>query len=55
MNGKLVGALECEKKVLMQRTKELEESKAQRDLEQRSFGNEIEKVSMVVDGHLWIS
>uniref|UniRef100_A0A2N9GVP1 Uncharacterized protein n=1 Tax=Fagus sylvatica TaxID=28930 RepID=A0A2N9GVP1_FAGSY len=47
MNGKLVGALECEKKVLKQRTKELEESKAQRDLEHRSFGNEIEKVTVL--------
>ncbi|GMY08498.1 factor of DNA methylation 2-like [Fagus crenata] len=54
MNGKLVGALECEKKVLKQQTKELEESKAQRDLEQRSFGNEIEKFKGILQAQITV-
>ena len=55
INRKLEGAMECKKKELMQQTKELEESKAHNDLERRNLMNVIEKVSMVVTGHLSIS
>jgi hypothetical protein len=55
INRKLKEALECQKKELDQQAKELEESKAHKGLEQRSFLNEIEKVSTVVSRHLSIS
>lgn len=55
INRKLDGAMECKKKELKQQAKELEESKAHNDLERRNLMNVIEKVSMVVTGHLSIS
>lgn len=55
INRKLKEALKCQKKELDQQAKELEESKAHKDLERRSFLNEIEKVSTVVNRHQSIS
>lgn len=55
INRKLEGAMECKKKELKQQAQELEESKAHNDLERRHLMNVIEKVSMVVTGHLSIS
>jgi hypothetical protein len=54
INRKLKEALKCQKKELDQQAKELEESKAHKSLERRSFLNEIEKVSTVVNRHLSI-
>jgi hypothetical protein len=55
INRKLDEALKCKKKELDRQAKELEESKAHNDLERRSFLNDIEKVSTVVNRHLNIS